>query len=161
MLLYRLLFVCHGNICRSPMAEFIMKDLVRKAGLEDLFEIRSLAARRDELGNDMYPPAKRMLKKMGVPFAPRKAALMTREDYDRSDLVLAMDWENMSDIERISGGDPDGKLHLLMDFASQHREVDDPWYSGAFDEAYEDILKGCQALLDYCIEQTQKQKRRD
>ena len=142
-----ILFVCHGNICRSPMAEFVMKDLVRKAGLEDRFLIASKAARRDELGNDTHYGTKAKLRQMGVPFAKRRATLLDRSDYDAYDYLIGMDEENMRDMLRLFGGDPNGKIYKLLRFADEDRDVADPWYTGNFDMTYEDVLKGCTALL--------------
>lgn len=143
----KILFVCHGNICRSPMAEFVMKDLVRKAGLENRFLIASKAARRDELGNDTHYGTKAKLRQMGVPFAKRRATLLDRSDYDAYDYLIGMDEENMRDMLRLFGGDPNGKIYKLLRFADEDRDVADPWYTGNFDETYEDVLKGCTALL--------------
>ena len=142
-----ILFVCHGNICRSPMAEFVMKDMVRKAGLETRFVIESKAARRDELGNDTHYGTKAKLRQMGVPFAKRRATLLDRSDYDAYDYLIGMDEENMHDMLRLFGGDPNGKIYKLLRFADEDRDVADPWYTGNFDETYEDVLKGCTALL--------------
>lgn len=144
----KILFVCHGNICRSPMAEFVMKDLVRKAGREDQFIIASKAARRDELGNDTHYGTKAKLRQMGVPFEKRKATLLSKSDYDAYDYLIAMDRENVSDMLRLFGGDPDKKIHLLLEFADLKREVADPWYTGNFDETYEDVMIGCKGLLE-------------
>ena len=143
----KILFVCHGNICRSPMAEFVMKDMVRKAGLENRFVIESKAARRDELGNDTHYGTKAKLRQMGVPFAKRRATLLDRSDYDAYDYLIGMDEENMRDMLRLFGGDPNGKIYKLLRFADEDRDVADPWYTGNFDETYEDVLKGCTALL--------------
>ena len=143
----KILFVCHGNICRSPMAEFVMKDMVRKAGLENRFVIESKAARRDELGNDTHYGTKSKLRQMGVPFAKRRATLLDRSDYDAYDYLIGMDEENMRDMLRLFGGDPNGKIYKLLRFADEDRDVADPWYTGNFDETYEDVLKGCTALL--------------
>ena len=143
----KILFVCHGNICRSPMAEFVMKDMVRKAGLENRFVIESKAARRDELGNDTHYGTRAKLRQMGVPFAKRRATLLDRSDYDAYDYLIGMDEENMRDMLRLFGGDPNGKIYKLLRFADEDRDVADPWYTGNFDETYEDVLKGCTALL--------------
>ena len=143
----KILFVCHGNICRSPMAEFVMKDMVRKAGLENRFVIESKAARRDELGNDTHYGTRAKLRQMGIPFAKRRATLLDRSDYDAYDYLIGMDEENMRDMLRLFGGDPNGKIYKLLRFADEDRDVADPWYTGNFDETYEDVLKGCTALL--------------
>ena len=143
----KILFVCHGNICRSPMAEFVMKDLVRKAGLETRFVIESKAARRDELGNDTHYGTRAKLRQMGIPFAKRRATLLSKADYAAYDYLVAMDAENVHDMLRLFGGDPNGKIYKLLRFADEDRDVADPWYTGNFDETYEDVLKGCTALL--------------
>ena len=143
----KILFVCHGNICRSPMAEFVMKDMVRKAGLETRFVIDSKAARRDELGNDTHYGTRAKLRQMGIPFAKRRATLLSKADYAAYDYLIAMDAENVHDMLRLFGGDPNGKIYKLLRFADEDRDVADPWYTGNFDETYEDVLKGCTALL--------------
>lgn len=144
----KLLFVCHGNICRSPMAEFVMKDLVRKAGLTRAFQIASAATSAEEIGNPVYPPARRMLAKHGIDCAGKTARRMTRADYNAWDLLIGMDFANLRNMERICGGDPDHKLRLLLDYAGRHEEVADPWYTDDFQAAWDDVTQGCQALLD-------------
>ena len=144
----RILFVCHGNICRSPMAEFVMKDLVSREGLAGGFEIASAATSREEIGNPVYPPARRKLAEHGIGCAGHAARQMTRRDYDRFDRILGMDHANIRNILRIAGGDPDRKISLLLDHAGrQGQEVADPWYTGDFDAAWDDILEGCEGLL--------------
>lgn len=140
-------FVCHGNICRSPMAEFIMKDLVQKAGLSDTISITSVAATTEEIGHDMYPPAQRMLTRKGIPFTHRRARLFTDSDYQKSDYIACMDTENLEDMAYLTHGDSEKKVSLLLDWAGEHREVADPWYTGDFEQTYQDVLLGCQALL--------------
>ena len=143
----KLLFVCHGNICRSPMAEFIMKDLVKKAGLEGQFAIESAATSTEEIGNPVYPPARRKLAEHGISCAGKTARQLVRADYDRYDLLIGMDRANIRNMHRICGGDPGGKIHLLMEFTGRPGEVADPWYTGDFDTAWNDVLEGCQGLL--------------
>ena len=143
----KILFVCHGNICRSPMAEFVMKDLVRRAGREDEIFVASAACRRDEIGSDTYLGTREKLDEMGVPYQRRRAVQITKADYDGYDFIVAMDMENMRDLDRLSGGDPQKKIHRLMEFAGESRDVADPWYTGDFDTTYMDVLKGCKALL--------------
>ena len=145
---HRILFVCHGNICRSPMAEFVMKNLVKKAGLEDSFVIESAATSTEEIGNSVYPPARRILAKHGIGCANKTARQMTRADYYRYDLLIGMDSWNIRNMERICGGDPKGKIVMLMDFTQRPGDVADPWYTGNFEATWHDVLEGCQALLD-------------
>lgn len=141
------LFCCHGNICRSTMAEFVMKELVRQAGLSDEIFVASAACRRDEIGSDTYPGTKAKLRAMGIPFTKRAAVQITRADYDRYDFIIGMDEENRSDLTRLMQTDPADKIHLLLEFVGESGEVADPWYTGNFDQTYEDVLRGCKALL--------------
>ena len=143
----RILFVCHGNICRSPMAEFVMKDLVRKAGLEADFHIESAATSIEELGNEVYPPARRKLAEHGISCKGKTARQMTRRDYDSFDLLIGMDRWNIRNMERISGGDNQRKIYMLMDYTEHPGEVADPWYTGNFDATWRDVSEGCAALL--------------
>ena len=143
----KILFVCHGNICRSTMAEFVMKELVRQTGKEQEFFIDSKACRTDEIGNDTHKGTKSALQAHGIPFTKRKARQIQRADYDAFDYIIAMDEENMRDLHRLTGGDPQGKCHLLLTFAGEEREVADPWYTGNFEVTYQDADKGCRALL--------------
>ena len=129
------------------MAEFVMKDLVRRAGREKEIFVASAACRRDEIGSDTYLGTREKLDEMGVPYQKRRAVQITLDDYEGFDLVIGMDEENRRDLLRLTHGDPEGKVHLLMEIAGEDRDVDDPWYSGDFDTAYMDILKGCKALL--------------
>ncbi len=144
----RILFVCHGNICRSPMAEFIMKDLVSKRGLSDSFHIESCATSTEELGNDIYPPAKRCLSSHGIPFDHRSARQMTSDDYDSFDMIIAMDYNNLYNMRRFVRDDPGKKVSLMMEHCGKHRDVADPWYTGDFDTTFDDITEACEALLD-------------
>ncbi|MBR5645040.1 MAG: low molecular weight phosphotyrosine protein phosphatase [Treponema sp.] len=144
----KILFVCHGNICRSAMAEFVMKNLVKKAGREKDFLIESAATSTEELGNDMYPPAKAKLREEGVPFTRHYARQITKADYNNYDLLIGMDSENLFYMNRYWNNDPENKIHLLLEFTGSDREVADPWYTGNFDSTYDDVLKGCTKLLE-------------
>ena len=143
----KIMFVCHGNICRSTMAEFVMKELVRRAGREAEIFVASAACRRDEIGSDTHPGTKAKLRQMGIPFTKRRAVQLTKDDYAAYDYIVAMDEENLRDIPRITGGDAAHKVHLLLEFAGEDRAVADPWYTGDFDQTYEDVLRGCEGLL--------------
>lgn len=143
----KVLFICHGNICRSPMAEFILKDLVKKQGLEDMFYIASAATSTEEIGNPVYPPARRKLMEHGISCEGKRARQMTRADYDKFDYLLAAEERNLINMKRITGGDPDGKMYRILDFSDRPGNIADPWYSGDFDTAYRDILRGCEAFL--------------
>ena len=146
----KILFICHGNICRSPMAEFVMKDLVKKAGLEGRFHIESAATSTEEIGNPVYPPARRKLAEHGIGCAGKTARRLTASDYDAFDLLIGMDRANLRNMHRICGGDPGGKLHLLMDYTGHPGDVADPWYTNDFETAWRDVLAGCRGLLDAC-----------
>ena len=143
----KILFICHGNICRSPMGEFVMKDLVQKAGLPNEFHIESAATSTEEIGNSVYPPARRKLAEHGISCAGKTARQLRRDDYAKWDYLVGMDEANRRNINRICGGDPEGKISLLLDHTSQPREVADPWYTGDFERTWQDVLEGCTALL--------------
>ena len=143
----KILFVCHGNICRSPMAEFVMKDLVQKAGLTDQFHIASAATSREEIGNPVYPPARRKLAEHGISCAGHAARQLTKQDYADYDFLVGMDSANLRDMHRICGGDPDGKTSLLLGHTARPGNVADPWYTGDFQATWLDVLAGCQCLL--------------
>ena len=143
----KILFVCHGNICRSPMAEFIMKALVHEAGLSDEISAASRALHSDAVGGDIHPGTQTILRAHGIPFAKRSAVRMTPADYAAYDCIIGMDRENMRDLDRLTNGDPDGKTAKLLSFTGANRDVADPWYTGDFDAAYRDIDAGCRALL--------------
>ena len=148
----RILFVCHGNICRSPMAEFVMKDLVKKVGLESQFQIESAATSTEEIGNPVYPPARRKLAEHSIDCTGKTARQLRSSDYARYDFLIGMDRANLRNMNRICGGDFDGKLHLLMEFASRPEvEVADPWYTGDFEATWQDVLAGCSGLLEQLI----------
>ena len=144
----KILFVCHGNICRSPMAEYVFTELARRAGREDEFAVASAATSREEIGNDMYPPAKACLRAHGIPFARRHARQVTRADYDDYDLLIIMEDYNRRNLRRILPDDPEDKVRTLMSFTGHDRDVADPWYTDDFETAYDDILRGCTALLE-------------
>lgn len=143
----RILFVCHGNICRSPMAEFVMKDIVEKAGLQDEFHIESAATSTEEIGNEVYPPARRKLAEHGISCKGKTARQMRRADYERFDLLIGMDEWNIRNMNRICDGDPNGKIHKLLDYTTRKGDVADPWYTGDFDATWRDVTEGCQCLL--------------
>ena len=149
----KILFICHGNICRSPMAEFVMKKMVDEADLTENFHIESAATTTEEIwggvGNPVYPPARRKLAEYGISCEGKRARLMRRSDYDAFDYIIGMDDENLYDMKRIAGGDPEGKISLLLDYTSHPRDVADPWYTGNFDATWNDIDEGCRALLAY------------
>ena len=144
----RILFVCHGNICRSPMGEFIMKDLVQKAGREAEFYIESAATSTEEIGNKVYPPARHELREHGISCDGKTARQMTKSDYDRFDLLIGMDSANIRNMTRICGDDRMGKIHRLMDYTGRPGDVADPWYTGNFKTTWTDILEGCTQLLN-------------
>ena len=144
----RILFICHGNICRSPMAEFVMKDLVKKAGLESQFHIKSAATSTEEIGHPVYPPARHKLAEHGIGCAGKTARQLRNEDYDQFDLLIGMDKANLRNMYRICGGDYDDKMHLLMEYTGRpDTEVPDPWYTDDFEVTWRDVLAGCQGLL--------------
>ena len=144
----KILFVCHGNICRSPMAEFLMKELVRQAGQAEAFCIASAATSAEELGNPVYPPVRRKLAEYGIDCTGKTARQLTRRDYEDWDLLIGMDEENMAGMRRLFGGDPEGKLHMLLEYACLNQGVADPWYTRDFDAAWQDVTVGCTALLN-------------
>ncbi len=155
----KILFVCHGNICRSPMAEFVLKDMVEKNGLADRFEIDSAATSREEIGNPVYPPARRKLAEHGISCTGHSARQMTIGDYNYYDFLICMDENNIRNAKRIVGGDPDGKISMLLDYARREGEsVADPWYTGNFDATWNDCYEGCSGLLCRLLKQMSENK---
>ncbi len=147
----KILFVCHGNICRSPMAEFVMKRLARDRGMERDLEIASAATSREEIGNPVYPPARRKLAEHGISCSGKTAVQITAADYDRYDYIILMDSNNRRNLRRIIPDDPDGKVHMLTDFTDRPRDVADPWYTGDFERTWQDINEGCSALMEHIL----------
>ena len=144
----KILFVCHGNICRSPMAEFVLKDMVKKRGLENEFYIASAATSTEEIGNPVHHGTRSRLAKEGISVAGKTAVQMTKSDYDKYDYIIGMDTWNMRNINRIIKSDPDGKVFKLLTFAGRSDDVADPWYTGDFEVTYRDVVEGCEGLLE-------------
>ncbi len=150
----RIMFVCHGNICRSTMAEFVFKHLARQQGLETAFFVDSAATSTEELGNPVHPGTRRKLAQVGIPCGDHRARQLRQDEYDKFDLLIGMDEANLRNMRRILGSDPEGKIHALLDYAGRPGEsIADPWYTGNFDETYEDVLAGCQGLLKHLLNQ--------
>ncbi|MBR5283724.1 MAG: low molecular weight phosphotyrosine protein phosphatase [Clostridia bacterium] len=143
----KILFICLGNICRSPMAEFYMKDLVCREGCADRFEIASAATSDEERGNPVYPPARRKMAEHGIDCSGKTARRMTKADYDDYDLLICMDHSNLRNMERICGGDPEGKMKMLLDYTDRPGSVADPWYTGDFEATWRDVEAGCTGLF--------------
>ena len=152
----KILFVCHGNICRSPMAEFVMKKMVREAGVADRFEIASAATSTEEIGNGVYPPVRRLLMKHGIDCSGKTARQMKKTDYAAYDLLIGMDSANFRNMNRICGGDSEGKIHLLMDYTDRPGDVADPWYTGDFEITWRDVNEGCRGLLKTILDEWEK-----
>lgn len=150
----KILFICHGNICRSPMAEFILKDMVKKAGLTDRFYIASAATSTEEIwngvGNPVYPPAREELAKHGISCEGKRAVQLTKADYGKYDYLIGMDSANIRNMKRMLGGDPENKIYKLLSFAGSEGDIADPWYTGRFEPTYADAARGCEAFLTYC-----------
>ena len=152
----RILFVCHGNICRSPMAEFVMKKLAAEAGVRLYAE--SAATSTEEIGSPVYPPARRELARHGITCEGKTARQIVPADYGRFDLIVGMDRANLRNMLRLFGGDPEGKVRLLLDFTGRPRDVADPWYTGAFEATWRDVNEGCRAILETLLDQREKAK---
>lgn len=145
----KVLFVCHGNICRSPMAEFVLKDMVEKRNIADRFHIESAATSREEIGNPVHTGTRNKLAQYGISTAGKYARQVTKKDYKEYDYLLVMDDRNVTNIKKITGEDKDKKIYKLLEFAGSKRDIADPWYTGNFDVTYDDIVEGCEAFLDY------------
>ena len=148
----KILFLCHGNICRSTMAQCVMTHLIKQEGLEDLFHIDSAATSREEIGNPPHYGTVNRLRQAGIPVIPHKARQMSRADYEKYDYLIGMDSANIRNMTRIAGGDPAKKIYKLLSFAGSGRDVADPWYTGDFDATYEDVEAGCRGFLAYLTE---------
>ena len=144
------MFVCLGNICRSPMAEFILKDMVKKRGIASDFEIASSATSTEEWGNPIYPPAARKLRQEGIAYSDRRAVQLKKSDYDKYDYIIAMERRNIENIKYICGADLDNKVSLLLSYAGRNDNIADPWYTGNFDITYDEIVEGCEGFLKFC-----------
>lgn len=145
----KVLFVCHGNICRSPMAEFVLKDMVAALGIAEKFTIASAATSSEEIGNPPHPGAIKQLAAAGIGMEGKRAVQIKRADYDRYDYLIGMDHYNIHNMHRVFGGDPDGRIFMMLAFAHDDRDISDPWYTGDFESTYRDVREGCVALLNY------------
>ena len=143
----KIMFVCHGNICRSPMAEFVLLDMVKKRGLADKITAQSSATSTEEIGNDIHRGTRRILDKYGISHTRREAVQLTRADYSKYDLFVGMDTYNIRNMHRIFGSDPDSKIVRLLDLTDRQGDVADPWYTGDFEATYRDVTEGCEALI--------------
>ena len=151
IIMINVLFICHGNICRSTMAQSVMTHLVKQRHVDHLFYINSAATSREEIGNGPHYGTVRKLREVGIPVIPHRAVQMTKSDYEEYDYLIGMDTANIRNMQRIAGSDTDGKIYKLLTFAGSSRDVADPWYTGDFDSTYDDVLAGCSALLDYLL----------
>lgn len=148
----KVLFICHGNICRSTMAQYVFQDMVNKSGLSDQFYIDSAATSTEEIGNGVHYGTRNKLREVGIPCGDHRARQMNRKDYDKFDYIIGMDKWNLRNMMRILRQDPEGKVSLLLDFSDSPRDIADPWYTGDFDATYADVSEGCQALLDHILD---------
>ncbi len=148
----KIMFVCHGNICRSTMAEFVFKDMVKKENLSDKFLIQSAATSSEEIGNHIHHGTRKKLREKGIPYDEKKTAVkLQKSDYDKFDYLIGMDSMNIVNMKRILGSDPKNKIFKLLEFSGKERDIADPWYTGNFDITYDDILEGLSALLKNCL----------
>lgn len=147
----KVLFVCHGNICRSPMAQFVLQQMVDTNGLTGRFHIDSAATSTEEIGNGIHHGTMSIFKQYNIPCTGHRARQMTKRDYGLYDYLIGMDDANIRNMVRIAGGDPEGKIHKLLEYAGSSRAIADPWYTGAFDVTYGDVLEGCEALFKYLL----------
>ena len=149
----RILFICHGNICRSPMAEYIMKELVKREGVAGDWEIESAAVSREEIGNPPHYGTVNKLREEHIPLVPHHAKQITWKDYERADYIIGMDTANIRNLNRMLKNDPDGKVYKFLSFTGSGRDIADPWYTGNFDETYRDVSEGCEGLLAYILKE--------
>ncbi len=149
----KIMFICHGNICRSPMAEFIFKDIVKKSGLSGKFHVESAATSYEEIGNPIHPGTAKILDRLGIPYREKRAVHLERSDYEKYDYLICMDSANVRNTMRIVGDDSERKIYKLLEFADSRRDVADPWYTGDFEQTYDDVIAGCKGLLKH-IEET-------
>ncbi len=148
----RVLFVCHGNICRSTMSQFVFQDMINKRGLSDRFYINSAATSREEIGNPPHYGTVNKMREVGIPVLPHKAVQMTKKDYEKYDYLIGMDEANIRNMTRIVGSDPKGKIHMLLDFSDESKAIADPWYTGNFEATYRDVVEGCEGFLHFLKE---------
>ncbi|MFL0248198.1 low molecular weight protein-tyrosine-phosphatase [Candidatus Clostridium stratigraminis] len=147
----RIMFVCHGNICRSPMAEFVFRHMVEEKSISDKFYIASSATSREEIGNSVHKGTKNKLSEVGISCKGKTAVQLTKKDYDMYDYIICMESYNIKNVLRIVGDDNEGKIYRLLDFSTSTRDIADPWYTGDFEETYKDITEGCTSLLNYIL----------
>ena len=148
----KVLFICHGNICRSTMSQFVFQDMVNKKGLSSYFHIDSAATSREEIGNGPHYGTVQKMREVGIPFLPHRARQICRKDYREFDYIIGMEYWNIRNIHRIIGEDPEGKVHMLLDYSDNPRDIADPWYTGNFDKTYEDVVEGCEGFLAWLLE---------
>jgi protein-tyrosine phosphatase len=151
--MFKILFVCLGNICRSPMAEFVMKDLIEKINMEDFLSVASAATSSEEIGNPVHPGTRKKLSELGISVAGKRAVKLSKDDYHQYNYIIGMEARNITNMMRIFGTDPEGKVKRLLDYGTRPRDIADPWYTGDFDITYEDVLEGCEALLEHICTQ--------